>query len=242
MAIRCLILDEKNRIIDYAELNYPPGGGAQLIPSSQHTANSFERGDILKFQFEQRFDKVFDGVVVSNRNNRIMLDSVRHISNILQEDLRIEVFKDAIITYRVKNESEDENANKSVSEDENENKSTSEDVTENETENKTENECNEEEYNFDIIVKDISSGGIGFYSRKNLPMDKIYEYVADWGTTPVFTKVKLLRKEKLNSDTFSYGGKFVDLYSDEERVLRGGVFAIQAKRCQDRRRKEDDIF
>ncbi|MEA5083855.1 MAG: PilZ domain-containing protein [Lachnospiraceae bacterium] len=231
MAIRCLMLDEKNRIIDYADLNYPPGGGAQLIPCSADTTNSFERGDIVKFQFEQRFDKVFDGVVVSNRNNKLMLDSVRHISNILQEDLRIEVFKDAVITYRVDKESQEEDKNKS--EDENEDETVGETETE---ENK------DEEYSFDIIVKDISSGGIGFYSKQNLPMDKFYEYVADWGSTPVFTKIKLLRKEKLNSDTFSYGGKFVDLYADEERVLRGGVFAIQARRCQDRRRKEDDIF
>lgn len=231
MAIRCLMLDEKNRIIDYADLNYPPGGGAQLIPCSADTTNSFERGDIVKFQFEQRFDKVFDGVVVSNRNNKLMLDSVRHISNILQEDLRIEVFKDAVITYRVDKESQEEDKNKS--EDENEDEIASETETE---ENK------DEEYSFDIIVKDISSGGIGFYSKQNLPMDKFYEYVADWGSTPVFTKIKLLRKEKLNSDTFSYGGKFIDLYADEERVLRGGVFAIQARRCQDRRRKEDDIF
>lgn len=228
MATRCLILDEKNRIIDYADLNYPPGGGAQLIPCSPGTANAFERGDIVKFQFEQRFDKVFDGVVVSNRNNKLMLDSVRHISNILQEDLRIEVFKDAVITYRVNNESEEEDKNESTN------------SIESEDESETEEDV--EEYSFDIIVKDISSGGIGFYSKQNLPMNRIYEYVADWGATPVFTKVKLLRKEKLNSDTFSYGGKFVDLYADEERVLRGGVFAIQARRCQDRRRREDDIF
>ena len=220
MAIRCLILDGKNRIIDYADLNYPPGGGAQLIPCSEQTSKDFERGDVVKFQFEQRFDKVFDGVVVSNRNNRIILEKVRHISNILQEDLRIEVFKDSVITYRVETESQEEDKNKS----------------------QDENEDDVEEYSFDITVKDISSGGIGFYSKENLPMDKIYEYVADWGTTPVFTKVKLLRKEKLNSDTFSYGGKFVDLYAEEERVLRGGVFAIQARRCQDRRKKEDDIF
>lgn len=234
MAIRCLILDEKNRIIDYADLNYPPGGGAQLIPCSADTANSYERGDIVKFQFEQRFDKVFDGVVVSNRNNKLMLDSVRHISNILQEDLRIEVFKDAVITYRVNQESNDEEKNKKASENE------TEDKTEDESESEKEDDA--EEYSFDIIVKDISSGGIGFYSKQNLPMDKIYEYVADWGTAPVFTKVKLLRKEKLNSDTFSYGGKFVELYADEERILRGGVFAIQARRCQDRRRKDDDIL
>ncbi|MGE4213293.1 MAG: hypothetical protein AB7E42_00750 [Anaerotignaceae bacterium] len=228
MSIRCLILDEKNRIIDYADLNYPAGGGAQLIPCSAETVNSFEKGDIVKFQHEQRFDKVFDGVVVNNKNNRIVLDNVRHISNILQEDLRIEVFKDDVLTYQVEKGSKEENANEI--EDENINKDASE------------NEDNNEEYSFDIIVKDISSGGIGFYSKENLPMDKIYEYVADWGTTPIMTKVKLLRKEKLNSDTFSYGGKFVDLYSDEERVLRGGVFAIQARRCQDRRRRDDDIF
>lgn len=232
MAIRCLILDEKNKIIDYADLNYPPGGGAQLIPCSVETTNSFERGDIVKFQFEQRFDKVFDGVVVSNRNNKLMLDSVRHISNILQEDLRIEVFKDSVITYRVDQESKDEDKNKKVSQNEVEDGNQSESETEDDV----------EEYSFDIIVKDISSGGIGFYSKQNLPMDKIYEYVADWGTAPVFTKIKLLRKEKLNSDTFSYGGKFVDLYADEERILRGGVFAIQARRCQDRRRKDDDIL
>lgn len=218
MAIRCLILDEKNRIIDYADLSYPTGGGAELIPCAGTTASSFDIGEVVKFQFEQRFDKVFDGVVKKNSGKRLLLENVRHIGNILQEDLRIEVFIDGVLTYEPEN------------------------VLENEVDVENEDEKETEGYEFDITVKDISSGGIGFYCKKNLPMDKIYEYIAEWGTTPIVTKVKLLRKEKLNSDTFSYGGKFIDLYADEERILRGGVFAIQARRCQERRRKEDEVF
>ena len=218
MAIKCLILDEKNRIIDYADLIYPPEGGAKLFPCSAQTVSSFDIGEVVKFQFEERFDKVFDGVVKRNKNKELILENVRHISNILQEDLRIEVFFDGVLTYGQVNEIiEDESDKDGVME-----------------------EKQAPEYSFDITVKDISSGGIGFYCKKNLPMDKIYEYVAEWGTTPIITKVKLLRKEKLNSDTFSYGGRFVDLYADEERVLRGGVFAIQARRCQERRRREDE--
>lgn len=236
MATRCLILDQKNRIIDYADLSYPPDGSTELTPSSAEVANSFDKGDVVKFQYEQRFDKVFDAVVIKNRKNRLVLDKVRHISNILQEDLRIEVFKDAVLTYQEDTPTEEEKP----SETENEDETINEDETKDE--NATENEDNNGKCSFDITVKDISSGGICFYSKENLPMDRIYEYVADWGVVPVVTKVKLLRKEKLDFYTYSYGCKFVELFAEEERALRGAVFAIQARRCQDRRKRENDIF
>lgn len=247
MSIRCLILDEKNSITDYAELNYPPEGGATIVPFAAETAEMFDKGDVVKFQYENKFDKVFDGVVKKNKKNTLYLDNVRSITNILQEDLRIEIFVDGVLTFEQKNkekkeekkENKDENGN--VIEDENEDINEDGNESEEEELNEEETEDEIETFSVDITVKDVSSGGMGFYCRENLPMDRIYEYIAEWGATPIITKVKLLRKEKLDSYTYSYGCKFVDLYADEESILRGGVFAIQARRCQDRKRRENDI-
>jgi len=93
-------------------------------------------------------------------------------------------------------------------------------------------------YGYDIHIKDISSGGFGFHCEENLPMEQIYEYIVDWGIEPIVVNVRLVRKEKINEGGYAYGCCFMDIYPDEEMILRGAVFYIQTKIYHDKRREK----
>ena len=198
MAIRCLLLNETNKIVDYAYLEYPDSGGVELVCFSAETADVYHVGDSIRFQFERRFDKVFDAVVIEIADGKFELDHVRYIGAILQEDVRVGVDFPGMLTF----------------------------------------ETEGVRYGYDIDIKDISSGGVGFYCESNLSMNQTYEYVVDWGMEPIVVDIKLLRKEKINDEIYSYGCEFLNMHPNEERILRGAVFYIQTKKYRDKRREK----
>ena len=195
MTIRCVLLNEDNKVIDYADVCFITEKSAYLIPYDSATFCKYNENQILKFQIENRYDKVFDGLINSLSNGKIVLEKVRNIGPILHRDVRVDFLCDSTISY----------------------------------------DLNDEYYTVDIQTKDISSGGMCFRCSEDLDMEIVYETVIEWVETPMIVKLKLLRKEIDENNVISYGCKFLDLYPDEESMLRAGVYYIQTKNFNSKR-------
>ena len=189
MTTKCVLLSEENKVIDYADVCFITDRSAYLIPFNPTTFEKYNKNETLRFNIENKYDKVFDGLINSMSNGKIVLENVRNIGPILHRDVRVAYFSDSSISY----------------------------------------ETEDGEYKIDIQIKDISSGGMCFYCSLDLDMNIIYESVIEWVSTPIVVKLKLLRKEIDDNGKTSYGCKFLDLYPDEESLLRAGVYYIQTK-------------
>ena len=77
-------------------------------------------------------------------------------------------------------------------------------------------------------AKDLSCGGIAFYSSILLEDREIVEMVLPVTDSPVIVKTQILRSlPDENSSDPLYASKFVDLIHDEEALIRKAVFSIQ---------------
>lgn len=79
-----------------------------------------------------------------------------------------------------------------------------------------------------IKAKDLSCGGLAFYSSKALDVREIVEVVLPVTDSPLVVRAQVLRA--LPDDASAqplYATKFVDLIHDEEALIRKAVFSIQ---------------
>ena len=79
-----------------------------------------------------------------------------------------------------------------------------------------------------IKAKDLSCGGIAFWSPILLEDREIVEMVLPVTDSPLVVKSQILRVlPDEASDQPLYASKFVDLIHDEEALIRKAVFSIQ---------------
>ncbi len=79
-----------------------------------------------------------------------------------------------------------------------------------------------------LKAKDLSCGGIAFYSGIPLEDREIVEMVLPVTDSPVVVKAQMIRQLKDESSQLPlYAAKFVDLIQDEEALIRKAVFSIQ---------------
>ena len=79
-----------------------------------------------------------------------------------------------------------------------------------------------------IKAKDLSCGGIAFYSGIPLEDREIVEMVLPVTDSPVVVRAQMIRQLKDESSQLPlYAAKFVDLIQDEEALIRKAVFSIQ---------------
>lgn len=77
-------------------------------------------------------------------------------------------------------------------------------------------------------AKDLSCGGIAFYSTIPLETREIVEMVLPVTDSPLVVKTQVLRPlPDETSELPLYASKFVDLIADEEALIRKAVFSIQ---------------
>ena len=79
-----------------------------------------------------------------------------------------------------------------------------------------------------IRAKDLSCGGIAFWSSIPLEEREIVELVLSVTDSPLLVKTQVIRR--LQDDTSEqplYASTFVDLIQDEEALIRKAVFSIQ---------------
>lgn len=91
MSIKCLLLDEKSNLIDYADLSFMGNGVSFLIPFAEKTLAQFEKGDKVIFQVEEKYNQIFDADVREISYGKIHLEEVRNLAPLLHKDVRIEV-------------------------------------------------------------------------------------------------------------------------------------------------------
>ena len=77
-------------------------------------------------------------------------------------------------------------------------------------------------------AKDLSCGGIAFWSGIPLEERAIVEMVLPVTDSPLVVKTQVLRRlEDDSTELPLYASKFVDLIQDEESLIRKAVFSIQ---------------
>ena len=77
-------------------------------------------------------------------------------------------------------------------------------------------------------AKDLSCGGIAFWSGIPLEEREIVEMVLPVTDSPLVVKTQVLRRLEDDSPELPlYASKFVDLIQDEESLIRKAVFSIQ---------------
>ena len=77
-------------------------------------------------------------------------------------------------------------------------------------------------------AKDLSCGGLAFYTQTPLDVREIVEIVLPVTDAPLVVKTQVLRElEDETSAQPLYASKFVDLIQDEEALIRKAVFSIQ---------------
>ena len=81
-----------------------------------------------------------------------------------------------------------------------------------------------------IKAKDLSCGGIAFYSSTPLEDREIVEMVLPVTDSPLVVRAQVLHVLKNDDPAIplnAYAAKFVDLIQDEESLIRKAVFSIQ---------------
>ena len=79
-----------------------------------------------------------------------------------------------------------------------------------------------------IKAKDLSCGGIAFYSEVQLEDREIVEMVLPVTDSPLVVRTQVLRSLPNDGAKLPlYASKFVDLIHDEEALIRKAVFSIQ---------------
>ena len=76
-------------------------------------------------------------------------------------------------------------------------------------------------------AKDLSCGGIAFWSGVSLEDREIVEMVLAVTDSPLLVRVQVLRELEDEATRTLYAAKFVDLIHDEESMIRKAVFSIQ---------------
>ena len=77
--------------------------------------------------------------------------------------------------------------------------------------------------------KDLSCGGVAFYTTVPLEYREIVELVLPVTDSPLVVKTQVIRTLKEEGSVPLYAAKFVDLIHDEEALIRKAVFSIQIR-------------
>lgn len=99
MSIKCILLDEQNNLIDYADLSFLGSGNTFLIPYEEVTLNQFQVGDKVVFQVEDKFNQIFDADISEISYGKLHLQEVRNLAPLLHRDVRVEVDIKTTIFY-----------------------------------------------------------------------------------------------------------------------------------------------
>ena len=75
--------------------------------------------------------------------------------------------------------------------------------------------------------KDLSCGGVAFYTEASLIEKEVVELVLPVTDEPLLLKVRMLRSLPSDREMALWAARFVDLILDEEIMIRKSVFSIQ---------------
>lgn len=99
MSIKCILLDERNNLIDYADLSFLGSDDTFLVPYEEVTLNQFHAGDKVVFQVEDKFNQIYDADITEISYGKLHLQEVRNLAPLLHRDVRVEVEMKSTIFY-----------------------------------------------------------------------------------------------------------------------------------------------
>lgn len=80
----------------------------------------------------------------------------------------------------------------------------------------------------DVETRDLSCGGVAFYSHQAFRIGELFEIVIPVTSEPLVVQGEILRQRPSeDGGTILYAAKFVGLCNDEETLLREAVFNLQ---------------
>jgi len=103
MGVECILFEDRDAI-DKVDLKYFSTSKVVLVPSKKETIDRVQFNQIVRFQFVNKYDKIFDGRIVDILENEIILSDIRNIGSILHNDVRVWV--DIPATIYLENENE----------------------------------------------------------------------------------------------------------------------------------------
>ncbi|MDD3394526.1 MAG: PilZ domain-containing protein [Anaerotignum sp.] len=99
MSIKCILLDEQSKLVDYADLSFLGSEASFLIPFEEDTFRQYQKGDKIIFQVEDKFSQIYDANVSEISYGKILLGEIRNLAPLLHRDVRVEVEMEATIFY-----------------------------------------------------------------------------------------------------------------------------------------------
>ena len=81
----------------------------------------------------------------------------------------------------------------------------------------------------EIESRDLSAGGIAFFTDRSLQVGEQLEVVVPVTAEPIVVRCEILRMRPGERSEILYAAKFVNLCNDEETVLREAVFNLQLR-------------
>ncbi|MGB5824003.1 MAG: PilZ domain-containing protein [Proteocatella sp.] len=78
-----------------------------------------------------------------------------------------------------------------------------------------------------VIIKDVSCGGVCFFTLESLRLGQIVEIVFEFTKNPLPVKLQIIRKERYAGDrNFYYGCRVISLNMFQESILKQAIFRI----------------
>lgn len=103
MMIKCILLDDKNVVIDNADLSFYNSKKVVLIPFRKETINRYKKNQKIRFQFEKKHDAIYEGEITQTDDLRMCLKNINIIdfgeNGDLRVDVRIDVNMNSTISY-----------------------------------------------------------------------------------------------------------------------------------------------
>ena len=89
-------------------------------------------------------------------------------------------------------------------------------------------------YAWNAIVADVSAGGVKVLSEAKVPLNEVMEVAIPCYSWYIVVEVIFIREIMNRSETerhYSYGGKFHNMVSTEENLIRSMVFQTAARKA-----------
>ena len=89
-------------------------------------------------------------------------------------------------------------------------------------------------YAWNAIVADVSAGGVKVLSEARVPLNEVMEVAIPCYSWYIVVEVIFIREIMNRSETerhYSYGGKFHNMVSTEENLIRSMVFQTAARKA-----------
>lgn len=101
----------------------------------------------------------------------------------------------------------------------------------------------DEEVEMSVVMKDISRGGVCFFTLESLKVGQSLDMVLEFTKDPLPVKLEIIRRERYPKDPhYYYGCKITSLNIVQESMLKQAIFRIDIENKRGKSKFEDDNF